>query len=118
MGQCYSVDAKLIVKDEESFCKCIQQTMKDMEERAIFHLEDGNVNTAWGCFQIICPNAHDFGDGEYCADFDASYGWESVMLEIFEKAFDFVEDGSYFDLYPDSGKERIYREKGKTKTNY
>jgi hypothetical protein len=41
--------------------------------------------------------------GYLYADFDASYGWESVMMEAFEDISPFLEDGSFIKIWPDYG---------------
>ena len=45
--------------------------------------------------------------------FDASYGWESVMTDAFEKIAPFLEEGSEIKIYPDSGCDHGIVENGK-----
>lgn len=39
---------------------------------------------------------------KYSNDFDASYGWESVMIEVFEALVPVLRDGSTLDLSADN----------------
>ena len=49
------------------------------------------------------------------AGFDASYGWENVMMEAFEDIAPFIEEGSEIKIYPDSGLDHGVVENGKVK---
>ena len=40
---------------------------------------------------------------KFNSDFDASYGWESVMIDWFDEVATLLSDGSYLKIYPDSG---------------
>ena len=44
--------------------------------------------------------------------FDASYGWETVMMDAFDKIAPFLEDGSEIKIYPDSGRDYGYVDNG------
>ena len=39
----------------------------------------------------------------FTAEFNASYGWESLMCEAFEIMAPFLRDGSSLGIWPDSG---------------
>jgi hypothetical protein len=50
-----------------------------------------------------------------CADFDASYGWEGVMMDAFEVIAPYMADDSVIKIYPDSGCDHGTVIKGKCK---
>lgn len=39
--------------------------------------------------------------------FDASYGWESIMVEWFRNIGKYLDDNSEFSIYPDTGKRYL-----------
>lgn len=53
------------------------------------------------------------GKGNYSSDFDACYGWDRVMYEMFEFIAPYLEDGSKFCVYPDSGHWLLVVKNGK-----
>ena len=57
--------------------------------------------------------AESYGWKKYENDFDCSYGWESVMVEMFEVLTPFLEEQSEIDIYPDSDSFHGHVENGK-----
>lgn len=53
-------------------------------------------------------------DGGLESGFDASYGWESVMMDAFDVIAPYIEDGSYIEIYPDSGVDKGLVKNGET----
>lgn len=49
----------------------------------------------------------------YYNGFDASYGWESVMMEMFEILAPFLEDKSEMYIYPDEDYDHLTVKNGK-----
>ena len=49
----------------------------------------------------------------YENDFDASYGWESVMMEWFKVLAPFLKNGSELLIYPDSDYDKLVIKNGK-----
>ena len=45
--------------------------------------------------------------------FDASYGWESVMMEMFELIAPYLADGSELYIYPDNDYDHLLIKNGK-----
>lgn len=45
--------------------------------------------------------------------FDASYGWEMVMLDLFEGLAEYLERGSILDMWPDNYHETYRIKDGK-----
>jgi len=117
MGQCYSVYLKVRFTDEEGAKKALQQKIaRGAEERTDYSLDHYK-----GDLGLDLDNVHDlvrlfFGgwkarfdetaDSDWVtADFDASYGWEYVMMDAFDIMAPYLEDGSSIEIYPDSGKD-------------
>lgn len=53
------------------------------------------------------------GTEEYENDFSASYGWENVMISMFETLAAYLMDGSEIEICPDSGRDRLVVINGK-----
>lgn len=115
MGQCYSVELKVRFTDEDGAKKALQAKLDRHEEEHVCY----NLDHFTGELGLSTDNLHDlmgifFGgwkgklepsttdDWEY-ADFDASYGWERVMMDAFEEIAPYLADGSVIEIYPDSG---------------
>ena len=108
MGQCYTVIAKFNFKDAKEFCGIIAKEITRMQGYAVFDLARGKLNDPFGCFKILTSkDAFIDDDGTWCADFDGSYGWETVMDDIFEASATALKDGSYIHIYPDDGVDKI-----------
>lgn len=115
MGQCYSVELKVKFRDEDGAKKALQAKLDRHEEDHVNY----NIGHFTGELGLSIDNLHDlmgifFGgwkgklepsttdDWEY-ADFDASYGWESLMMDAFEEIAPYLADYSVIKIYPDSG---------------
>lgn len=44
---------------------------------------------------------------KYYSGFDGSYGWESIMLDIFDMISPFLADGSELFIYPDNDYDHL-----------
>ena len=107
MGQCYSVEAKFVFKnnDPTSFCNVIKEEIEKRNgKKAIFGELNPNMNDPKVCFENVTHKCSlELTDGTLCTDFDGSYGWESVMYEIFMEAAKKLDNGSYVKVWPDNG---------------
>ena len=116
MGQCYTVETNLKFKnnDPSEFCAIIREEVANRNGKsAFFSPELGAMDTPFECFKILTSrNAHEWEDGVYSADFDGSYGWELVMIEVFKASAKGLANGSVITIYPDSGKDTIRVKKG------
>lgn len=127
MGQCYSVEIKARFRDEDSAKKALQAKLDRHEEEHVCynldHFKELGIGTdnlhdlmgiffgGWKGKLETCP-----GDKEWeYADFDASYGWESIMMEAFEVIAPYLADGSVIKIYPDSGCDHGTVRNGKCK---
>ena len=127
MGQCYSVEIKARFTDEDGAKKALQAKLDRHEEEYVAYnlphfteelgMSTDNLHDLMGIFfggwkGKLEPSTTD--EWEY-ADFDASYGWESVMMEAFEVIAPYLADGSVIKIYPDSGCDHGTVIKGKCK---
>lgn len=115
MGQCYSVEIKAMFTDEDGAKKALQAKLDRHEEDHVnYHLDHftgelglsiDNLHDLMGIFfggwkGKLEPSATD--EWEF-ADFDACYGWESLMMDAFEEIAPYLADGSVIKIWPDSG---------------
>ena len=115
MGQCYSVNLKVRFTDEDGAKKALQAKLDRHEEEHINYnlshfteelgMSTDSLHDLMGIFfggweGKLEPSTTD--DWKY-ADFDASYGWECVMMDAFEEIAPYLTDGSEVNIYPDSG---------------
>lgn len=117
MSQVYTVEAELIFESgsaASAFCKTVKRKVLEMNgTRAIFDLEKSDFSSPFGCFKVLTTKgAHDLTGGVMYADFNASYGWESVMYEIFTEAMKHLSEGSVITIYPDMDERRIEKRPG------
>lgn len=102
MGQCYDVKLKLIYKkDEEHIVFKLNEYIN--ERKLKFKDTDGNKNNLSDLIKFFIGDYFVDDDGEYESGFDASYSWEIVLQEMFEAIATELNDGSYIEIYPDSG---------------
>lgn len=113
MGASYSVDLTVSLTDEEKAAEIVRKFIQD--SNAEFHLDDFNaigigtdtfddlmriVLASWESTPVKIEQIDDYR--KYSNDFDASYGWESVMIEVFEALVPVLRDGSTLDLSADN----------------
>lgn len=113
MGASYSVDLTVSLTDEEKAAEIVRKFIQD--SNAEFHLDDFNaigigtdtfddlmriVLASWESTPVKIEQIDDYR--KYSNDFDASYGWESVMIEVFEALVLVLRDGSTLDLSADN----------------
>jgi len=98
MGQGYSVTAKLRFRNSNSimFCQIVHDEIARLSDSATFR-QDCDLTTPKGCFEVLTRN-QDYDGDVWFADFDASYGWESVLVTTFYAAARGLEDGSYINI--------------------
>lgn len=134
MGQYYDVKLKLKFRDKEKdelrTIKAMQKYIEKHDGKGVkFSLdewkkEDNKLHSLEDMLRV-------FFDGWNCWDFemtqgrkwlkvrngfDASYGWESIMLDIFDVISPFLEDGSELWIYPDSDYDHLIVKEGKCVT--
>jgi hypothetical protein len=127
MGQCYSIEIKARFRDEDGAKKALQAKLDRHEEEHVAYnlphfteelgMSTDNLHDLMGIFfggwkGKLEPSTTD--DWEY-ADFDASYGWESLMMDAFETIAPYLADGSEIKIWPDSGCDHGTVRNGKCK---
>ena len=129
MGDCYSVElrVKLRKSTKANMQKLLRQWMRDMEKDVDYGGERKLPGVCWSLpemrkaglrpdsFSGICKVLLAFhqGDARHVVDeegfdlfrsgFNASYGWNDVMVEAFYKMSWALEEGSYLEIDRDEG---------------
>ena len=125
MGACYSVELKVKVLDEQGAIKALNEHIAN-DKRTDYSLnayaKEGIATETFDDLMRIFLAGLKGQEVEiakhkeftyYSNDFNASYGWESVMMEMFETLTPFVKDGSKLLIYPDSDYDELIVENGK-----
>lgn len=126
MGQTYDVNLRVRFKDEKGAKQALSDKISRAKQEHIIYDMQGlrrkgfDFDNIWDLMSVFFC-----GWGEKLLDasdkswryscFDASYGWESVMMDAFEKIAPHLEDGSEIKIYPDSGCDHGIVENGKVK---
>ena len=107
MGACYSVDIKLKYKDKKKVINALNQYIENNKKRVMFHLFNIDRTDLSALMKVILTDQiEDINetDNEFKAisDFEASYGWEIVINEMFNALSSTIENGSYIYIEPDN----------------
>ena len=119
MGQTYDVYCTLKSKNESETIRLMNEYIDQNEGKGvIFSLENSDRETLEGLMKIFITDRQfqveeRLNGIKYSSGFDASYGWETVMLEMFKYISESLEDESEIVIYPDSGRDRIIIKNGK-----
>jgi hypothetical protein len=128
MGSCYYVKLKVKLKDEERAIKALQDKISRGEKEHInygFNRCLKNKNYDLNIFDdlirvFLAEHQNDFtivktkkGFTKYISGFNASYGWESVMLEMFEEISPYLENKSKLYIDCDDGIDVLVIKDGK-----
>ena len=124
MGACYSVVVKVNVTDMPGAVKALNEHI----------VNDTGVNYALDKYASEGVTTETFDDlmrillaecqrktlisqkGKFTIyenDFDASYGWECVMMDWFEVIAPFLANGSQMLIYPDEDYDKLVIKNGK-----
>lgn len=116
MGQCYSVILKVNFTDKQKAADALNDKISwAAEERTNYnlgHYQELGIgsDTIEDLLKIFfggwSGNLKTREDGSMDSDFDASYGWEGVMMDAFERIAPYLEDGSMIKIYPDCGVDK------------
>lgn len=128
MGDCFSISLNITLKNEAAAVRVMQEYIQNkpyvnfgLEENQKRGIGTDNFNDLIRIFFSSCNGTViDVARNEdiisYNADFDATYSWKSVMLDIFGSIAPFLEDGSelnissiddYFCLIVKNGKAEL-----------
>lgn len=134
MGQYYYIKLKLKFRDEEKdelrTIKAMQKYIKEHDSKGvIFNLDEWNKEdnklysledmlrvffAGWNCWDFEMKQGRKWL--KVRNGFDASYGWESIMLDIFDVISSFLEDGSEIWIYSDDDYDHLVVKNGKCVT--
>ena len=114
MGQTYSVILDVKFKDKNGAAQALRGKIaradQDFADYGLEHFKELGIGT--DTIEDLLKIFFGGWDGKLIdhgasmtSDFDASYGWETVMMDAFDDIAPFLEDGSAIRIYPDSGKD-------------
>lgn len=126
MGQTYDVNLRVRFKDEKGVKNALFAKIgRAKEERVLYdmlglRMKGFDFDNIWDLMSVFfCGWGEKLrvaaNKGWLYSCFDASYGWEFVMMDAFEKIAPYIEDGSEIKIYPDSGCDHGIVENGKVK---
>lgn len=131
MGTCYSANVKLKFKEEDSqkiLAKMEECYQNHLSQRVNFGIElypfksPSSIEDYMALYFVSHQRMYDLekrrwknGKVTYSVKtaFDASYGWECVMLDLFEGLAEYLERGSILDMWPDNYHETYRIKDGK-----
>ena len=125
MGACYSVRLKVNVLDVPGAVKALNDhivkdtsTNYSLEKYAAQGVTTETFNDLMRIFLAGWKERdlyiyEENGFAIYESDFNASYGWEVVMMEMFQTLTPFVKDGSEFLIYIDNDYDKLVVRNGK-----
>ena len=125
MGATYSVSMKVKVTDEKGAIEALKEKIRTdistdygLEE---FSKRGVTTESFDDLIRIFLAGLNDIDIAdcgndvkEYTNDFDASYGWEGVLMEMFSVLAPFLEDNSRLLIYPDSDYDELIVKDGKS----
>ena len=122
MSACYSVNVELRVKKdcEEKVVETLQNKMKRAKEEYVCYGEEKIPNTLkelMGIFFVedaVYYNYTQVGTWYWVnSAFNASYGWETVMIEMFKEITPYLEDKSELYIDIENDYDKLVIKKGK-----
>ena len=120
MGACYDVRLKVKLEDENAAILVLNKHIGN-DVRTDYSLsqysEQGVITETYnGLMRIFLADRkgqelkireEDGGFVAYENSFNASYGWKSVLVEMFEKLSSYLEDGSFILIYADNDYDEL-----------
>ena len=131
MGACYEVNLKIQFKDKDSESKCmivLQDFIRESSKGVNYSLEkfakEGVTPDSFTDILKIFLGGWIYNHPVikrkkkwlyYRNGFDASYSWESVMMEMFDRISPYLVDGSELYIYPDNDYDHLIVKNGRYK---
>lgn len=125
MGACYSVALKVKLLDEPGAIKALQEHIEN-DTGVNYSIDDfasqgATTETFDGLMKIFLAGweglsfevSESNGFTLYTNDFDASYGWECVMIDMFYTLTPFIANKSEFVIDVDNDYDRLVVRNGK-----
>lgn len=114
MGQTYDVNLRVRFKDEKGAKRALENKVsKGRQEHVLYDMQGLRMlgfdfDDVWDWMSVFfCgwgQKLKETANADWLySGFDASYGWEQVMMDAFEKIAPYLEEGSEIKIYPDSG---------------
>jgi len=125
MGACYDVTLKIKVTDEKNAIIALNKKIRN-DKRVNFSLENyakQGITTktfddlmkiflaGWKNQEIKIDKSSHYTI--YSNAFNASYGWEDVMIEMFKTLAPFLQNNSRFLIYSEDGYDELIVKNGK-----
>lgn len=125
MGACYYVILKVKVLDEQGAIKALNKFIASISKGVDYSLDkyaQQGVTTetfddlmkiflaGWKHQELTITPKRIYT--YYENDFDASYGWESVMMNMFEVIAPYLKDNSELLIYPDEDYDKLIVKNG------
>ena len=117
MGQTYSVTLTLRYDNENDVIKKMKEFIdvtKSSDSRIDFRLDEWakegiGTDKLDDLVKIFITNRgykseHREGESSYHTSFDAKYGWQGIMEDMFKYISSVLQNGSKMSIYPDSGR--------------
>lgn len=117
MGQCYDVNLRVRFKDEKGAKNALFAKIgRAKEERVLYDMQGLRMkgfdfDKIWDLMSVFfCgwgQRLKETANKDWLySGFDASYGWEQVMMDAFDEIAPYLEEGSEIKIYPDCGCDR------------
>lgn len=106
MGAVYSVDGSLKFKSAQDVVAATQSFVASYSMARFSNTEFADLTGALQCIfteRGLRISSQSNTAVIFTSDFDASYGWESTMMDWFNDVASILSDGSSLKIYPDTG---------------
>ena len=114
MGACYYTKMKILYRRDETHV--IFKLNEYINEKKLnFGDTDGDRNNLSDLIKFFVGDYYVNDYNEYESEFNASYSWEIVLNEMFEAMATELKDGSYLEIYPDTGHYKLKAKDGKVR---
>ena len=120
MSACYAVNVELRVKDEAKVIETLQNKInRAKEENVDYGIEEvpTTLKELLGIFFVEHQEMYNYKrvGNWYMVDsgFNASYGWEVVMIEMFKEITPYLEDKSELYIDIENDYDKLVIKKGK-----
>lgn len=105
MGQYYCVEVEFGKEsDIPAFGLAVCKKLNELAPRV---LEKANLNDPFDVFECLAPNAMKWSDLYWSSEFDASYSWEPILLDVCEEAIKALSEGSEIIVYADENSVQL-----------
>ena len=118
MSMCYYVKAELKYSDKKEVERLLRQYIVDQSDQVDFNLDYYREKGVYmksldDLMKIIITDRGFTKDGDvYTSNFNASYGWKSVMINMFKFITPSLLDDSRMLIYPDYGVDELVVQNG------